>query len=123
MQFLRCASFLGVEIGVMADHGVHVCGVRGESDEYVIFQRGESDMSTSDIHFEYVDQINGGYDFVRECRLSRGRLIIELSRPIPSMPGVDGIDVSLDVDESAFQLLRGGLETIFAPCPERLVIG
>jgi hypothetical protein len=105
----------------MMDHGVHVCGVRGADEQHVLFQRGETDVSASDIHFEYADQGNGGYDFVRECRLSRGRLVIELSKPIRSMPGVEGIDVSLAVNESAFQALRGGLEAIFAPCPERLV--
>jgi hypothetical protein len=115
------ASFSGVEVGVVVEHGVHVCGIRGANDEHVLFQRGEAAASASDIHFEYVDQGNGGYDFVRECRLSRRCLIIELSKSIRMMPDVAGIDVSLDVDELAFRALRCGLEAIFAPCPERLV--
>jgi len=115
------ASFSGVEVGAVMDHGVHVCSVRGENEQHVLFQRGDTDMSASEIHFEYVDQGNGGYDFVRECRLSRRHLVIELSKPIRSMPGVEGIDVSLAVDDSAFQALQSGLEAIFAPCPERLV--
>jgi hypothetical protein len=105
----------------MLERGVHVCGIRGANDQHVLFQRGEADATASDIHFEYGDQANGGYNFVRECQLSRRRLIIELSKPIRSMPDVAGIDVSLEVDESAFQALRNGLETIFALCPERLV--
>jgi hypothetical protein len=104
------------------DHRVHVCGVRGENEHHVLFQRCSTDMSASEIHFEYVDQGSGGYDLVRECRLSRKRLVIELSKPIRSMPGVEGIDVSLAVDDSTFQALQKGLEAIFAPCPERLVV-
>ena len=105
----------------MLDHGVHICGVRGANDQHVLFQRGEADASASEIHFEYAEQVNGGYDLIRECHLSRHRLTIELSKPIQALPGVTGIDVSLEVNESAFRMLRSGLESIFSPCPERLV--
>jgi len=115
------ANFSGIEISVLLEHGVHLCGIRGPNDEYILFQRGETDTSASDIHFEYVDQVNSGYDVVRECRLSRQLLVIELSKPMHSVPDVAGIDVSLHVDESAYQSLRNGLEKIFAPCPERFV--
>jgi hypothetical protein len=115
------ASFLGVEVGVMLEHGVHLCGVRGPNEQHVLFQLGEAESSPTDIHFEFNDQGNGGYDFVRACRLSRHLLSIELAKPIRAMPSVAGIDVKLEVDDVSYQSLRSGLATIFAPCPERLV--
>ena len=105
----------------MLDHGVHLCGVRGPKEQHVLFQLGEAQTSPDDIHFEFNEQGNGGYDFVRACQLSRRMLSIELSKPIRAMPDVAGIDVSLEVDEVSYQSLRKGLAIIFAPCPERLV--
>ena len=115
------ASFWGVEVGVLLDHGVHLCGVRGPNEQHVLFQLGEAETSPDDIHFEFNEQGNGGYDFVRACRLSRQLLSIELSKPIRAMPGVAGIDVTLEIDDASYQSLRIGLATIFASCPERLV--
>ena len=115
------ARFRGVEVGVLQDHGVHLCGIRGPNEQHVLFQLGEAETSPADIHFEFNEQGNGGFDFVRACRISRQLLSIELSKPIRTMPDVDGIDVTLEVDDVAYQSLQIGLETIFAPCPERLV--
>jgi len=115
------ASFWGVEVGVVLDHGVYLCGVRGPNEQHVLFQLGETQSSPAEIHFEFNGQGNGGFDFVRACRLSRRLLSIELSKPIRNMPEVAGIDVSLEVDDVAYQSLLSGLETIFAPCPDRLV--
>jgi hypothetical protein len=115
------ASFRGVEVGVTTDNRVHVCGVRGSTDHHVLFQRGDTESTPADIHFEYRDQGNGGYDFVKECRLSRRMLSLDLSKRMRSLPDVVGIDVVLDVDDSAFIVLSKGLAVIFEPCPERLL--
>jgi hypothetical protein len=115
------ASFVGVEVGVVLDYGVHLCGVRGPDEQHVLFQLGEADTSPADIHFEFNDQGNGGYGLVGACRLSRHSLSIELSKPFRAMPSVTGIDIDLEVDDVSYQSLRAGLATIFAPCPERLV--
>jgi hypothetical protein len=115
------ASFWGVEVGVTKDHGVHLCGVRGPKDQHVLFQRGDTETAPTEIHFEYSNQANGGYDFIRECRLSRRMLSLELSKPMRSLPDLVGIDVTLEVDDSSYVVLSKGLAVIFAPCPERLV--
>ena len=115
------ASFWGIEVGVMTDHGVHLCGVRGPRDQYVSFQRGETETAPAEIHFEYCNQGHGGFDFVRECRLSRRKLSLELSKPMRFLPDIVGIDVTLEVDDSSYVVLSKGLAVIFAPCPERLV--
>lgn len=111
-------GFSGVEVAVLLEHGVHVCGVRGADEKYVLFQRGESEGAGS-IHFEYSSQLHGGYDLVRECRLSRRCLSIDLSQPFRSMPGAATIEVSLEIEDAAFDTFRKGLEAVFAPCPER----
>lgn len=115
------ASFWGVEVGVALDQGVHLCGVRGPNENHVLFQRGESDLAAADIYFEFKGQAHGGYDLVLGCHLSRKLLSLELSRPIDSMPEMQGIDVTLEVDDDSFRALAGGLVAIFLPCPERLV--
>jgi hypothetical protein len=115
------AKFRGIEVGVIFEHGVHVCGVRGPNENHVLFQRGITEADPAGIHFEYRDQGNGGYDFVRECRLTRQMLSIELSRPIHFLPEIVAIDVSLEVDDSAHRALSDGLAAIFIPCPERLL--
>jgi len=108
-------------VGVTTDDGVHLCGVRGPKDHHVLFQRGDTETSPAEIHFEYRNQGNGGFDFVRECRLSRRMLSLELSKPMRSFPEIVGIDVTLEVDDSSYVALSKGLAVIFAPCPERLV--
>ena len=115
------ASFHGVEVGVITDNGVHVCGIRSATDDHVLFQRGEAEMTPADIHFEYCDQGNSGYDLVGKCRLSRGMLSLDLSKPLRSLPDIEGIDVALDVDDSSFLTLAMGLALIFEPCPERVL--
>ena len=115
------AEFQGIEVGVIFEHGVHVCGVRGPNENHVVFQRGITETDPAKIHFEYRDQSNGGYDFVRECRLTRKMLSIELSRAIQLLPEIVAIDVWLDVDDSAHRALSDGLAAIFIPCPERLL--
>jgi hypothetical protein len=48
-------------------------------------------------------------------------LSLDLSKRMRSLPDVVGIDVVLDVDDSAFIVLSKGLAVIFEPCPERLL--
>jgi hypothetical protein len=116
------ASFWGIEVGVTTDHGVHVCGIRDPKDKHVLFQRDDAETDPAEIHFEYCDQGNGGYDFVSQCRLSRRMLSLELSKPMRAFPDVVGIDVTLELDDSAYLALSNGLAVIFAHCPERLVV-
>jgi hypothetical protein len=78
-------------------------------------------LAAADIHFEFRDQASGGYDFIRECRLSRHLLSLEFSKPMQSIPEFSGIDITLEVDDASFRALSGGLAIIFMPCPERLV--
>lgn len=114
------ATFSGVEVAVLINKGVHLCGVRGVGDEYVLFQHGETELAPADIHFEYLNRAGGGYDCVGECRLSRNKLSIDLTKKLRGFPEVEGVDVALEIDELSYRKLADGLFVMFVSCANRI---
>lgn len=77
-------TFIATEAGVDEDEYALVAGVACDSPyQYVTFQR-EAEGVDEDwgIHFGFNDQINGAYECIQKCSLSRRRLRVELTHPI-----------------------------------------
>jgi hypothetical protein len=87
----------------------------GEGTEtYLLFQRSVADGPDDwGVHLEHNDQVNSGYDLISACRVTRDRVEVDLSAPLGSLEGVEGFDVSLQVDDSTFQRFSDGLTKVF----------
>jgi hypothetical protein len=84
------------------------------SDTYLLFQRSVADGPDDwGVHLEHNGQANSGYDLISACRITRGRVAVDLSDPLGDLEGVEGFDVSLQVDDSTFQRFQDGLTKVF----------
>ena len=98
-----------------------VCGFFGRDvsgkEHYANFQRSVEAGDPSEdwgVHFEFDDQINGAYNCIRQCHLSRTALAVELARPIDRQKQVSGVSVDLSgLDEDSYEAIRDGLPRIF----------
>jgi len=53
------------KIHIGADEGVFYVGAMNNDTDYILWQSSELDLQ--EIYFEYNDQINSGYESVKEC--------------------------------------------------------
>jgi hypothetical protein len=112
---METLSFTATEAGVEEDEYALVAGVgRDDPYQYVNFQRdaepGDDDWG---IHFEFNDQINGAYECIRRCTVSRRRLQVELTRPIDWQKKISSVDIKLNVPDSEFETFMKMLRRIF----------
>ena len=63
-------------------------------------------------YVEYDDQLHSGYRLVRQCRVSRNRLELDLARSVLSLPEVTGFDIGLQLTQAAFENLVLNLRRI-----------
>ena len=116
-------AFRATEAAFEADDHALVCGVAAGPDMYLTFQRAVEGSADDDgIYLEHRDQINGQYDSIRNCRLSRTQLTINLSQQLGTLAGVEGFDVALAVDEASYKRLCAGLQRIFRDQADALVV-
>ena len=122
-------TFRATEAGFQADKYcllAFVAGLDANGDEHGLdLQCGPEDedpIEDCGIYLGFDDQINGGYNHVGHCRLSRTSLSIDLAKPLRTMKEVEGFDIALDVDESSFTQLRDGLPRIFRGYKKLLTI-
>ncbi len=101
-----------------------------EDSHYVCFQRGlenpgqkRADWEKDGLHFEFDDQIHGNYGVVRQCRLNRSMLSVDLSERLEELDNVDGFDVVLAIDDETYEQLKAGLPQIFDGTSARLLLG
>lgn len=81
----------------------------------------EPDDEERDIHFEIDDQINSGYDLVRECRLTRDEWRLSVSGEFEWYPNLQEIVIDLTaIDDDAWHALRTGLQRTFREHADRL---
>jgi hypothetical protein len=111
-------KFEATEAAFVTQDDALVCGVSGAdsagAQHCLTFQRDAEDTDDDwRIHLEYDDQINGDYDCVRSCRLSRFELQVSLSRQLGRLEGVEGFDILLRVHHTSYEALRSGLERVF----------
>jgi hypothetical protein len=121
-------AFQATEAAFEADECAIVCGFAGTdadgAEHYLTFQRspeGEAPGEDWGVHLEFDDQINGQYERIRACRLSRDRLSVDLSQQLGSLAGVEGFDLALAIDDSSFEQVRVGLPRIFREMPSVLL--
>lgn len=94
--------------------GALVCGVSDDGDMYLMFQRAPEGAEDDDgVYLEHTDQINSGYDCIRQCKLKRTLLSVDLSRQLGRLRDVEGFDVRLDIPDAAYTLLLTGLRRVF----------
>ena len=66
------------------------------------------------MHCEFDDQINGAYNCVSRCRLTRTALEVDLSRPIDWRKYYTGVSVDVSgLDGATLEAMRRGLSRIF----------
>ena len=103
-----------------ADEDALICTLASTNadgvEHYLGFQRSLEDDNRG-VHLEFDDQINGDYGRLRECRLSRGLLSVDLSEQLGELVGVEGIDVALAIDDDLFEQIREGLHLMFRATP------
>ena len=108
-------AFTANAVGVMDDEYSLIASV-GVADpvQYVTFQRSVEDGDDDcGIHFEFNDQINGKYECIKSCSLTRGHLLVELTEPIDKAKEIELVDVSLDISEEDLQIFTDMLRRIF----------
>ncbi len=83
-------------------------------ETYLMFQRSVADGPDDwGVYLEYGDQANSEYEAISACRLSRERVEVDLSGRLGNLEGVEGFDVTLQVDDSTFQSFADGLTKVF----------
>jgi len=87
-----------------------------EEGHYLNFQRdaeghreSPQDWEKDGLYIECDDQSCSGYGLIRECRLSRSMMSVDLSEEMEGLEGVEGFDVELAIDEESYGQLRAGL--------------
>jgi hypothetical protein len=113
-------AFRATEGGFQVDGYALVCGVIGidadGAEHYLKFQRPPEGTAADEdwgVYIEYDDQINGEFGRIRECRLSRDLLSVDLSRQLGTLVGVDGFDIVMAIDDVSYEQVRTGLPRIF----------
>jgi len=121
--------FNATEIGCTEEEGALVCGAsNSKSDEpyhYITIQ-GCSDPDDEDddgIHFEIDDQINGNYNLLASCAVSRSQITVDLLHDVPWHPGVRRIVVGCgSAPGEQFDAFIAGLRRLFRDRPTHLNI-
>lgn len=122
-------KFNVTEAGFEDDEYALICGFSGTDsggvEHYLNLQReAESGDPDEDwgVHIEYDDQINGQYDRVKQCRLSRDRLSVDLVGQLGTLVGVEGFDLALGLDGESYAEIRVGLTRSFRGISDVLII-
>jgi hypothetical protein len=125
-------GFRATDCGFDADEYSIICGVDGQDaagvEHALSFDRLSEKAAATDpsddwgVHTQFGDQSNGGYGCVGQCRLSRRMLVVDLSKQLGGLIGVEGFDVELAIADELYEQLRTGLTRTFRGMPEVLVI-
>jgi hypothetical protein len=107
-----------------------LCGFYGKDsegvDHYLTFQRAFEEEPASDdwgVHCEFDDQINGNYNCIGCCRLTRTALEVEFTKPIDWEKKYGEIVVNISgLSEQTFAAIRAGLPRIFRGATELLTL-
>jgi hypothetical protein len=93
--------------------GAHVTGLAtgNGSGGYLIFQRsGKTVSGDLGVYVELNDQSNSGYGLIRECRIGREEVVVDLTQ---ALTGAVTIRVKLSVDDEAFREFMEGMNNVF----------
>jgi hypothetical protein len=96
------------------------------AEHWMDFQRGYEDEDPAEdtgVYFGFDDQINGAYNCVQKCRLSRASIEVELTRPIDRRKMYTGVVVDISgLDDASFEAIRAGLPRIFRDTEQTLEV-
>ena len=67
----RSLKKMPTEIAIDSKDDVMLVGASDGCGEYILWQRPTGSLERSEIHFEWNDQVNGGYHLVQECSVGR----------------------------------------------------
>lgn len=94
-------------------NGAHVAGLAiGDGvNGYLLFQRcDETDAEDWGIYLELNDEVNSGYEIIKECKITRSTVMVELTTDFINEKS---IEVSLAVEDEAFNRFVTGIREIF----------
>lgn len=122
--------FEATEIGCVEQDCVLVCGAsNSKSDEFYhyITIQGWADPDHPDDehrpHFEIDDQINGNYDLLDSCFVSRSHLTVELSHGVSSYPDLRRVVIGIrSATDAEFESLVSGFQRVFHDRPESFIV-
>jgi hypothetical protein len=92
------------------EDGILTVAVQGSDDGYVLWQMGLTEEIASDdsIYFEYDDQINGGYDKVKECTIdSDGIHIVLANDDLVHFYFTKGFDMFAELKAGLLKIYQG----------------
>lgn len=122
--------FEATEIDCVEQDDALVCGASNSKSEepyhYITIQ-GWADPDYPDDehrpHFEIDDQINGNYDLLVSCALSRSYLTVDLSRGVSWYPNLRRVVVGISsATDAEFTSLVSGLQRVFHDRPESFAV-
>ncbi len=122
--------FEATEIGCLEQYDALVCGAsNSKSDEpyhYITIQGwAEPDYPDDEHrpHFEIDDQINGDYNLLKSCSVSRSCLTVELNHGVSWYPNLRRVVVDIhSATDAQFESLVSGLRRVFRDRPEGFTV-
>lgn len=112
-------QFKATEITCVDDGFALVCGAsNSKADEpyhYITIQGcTDPDDEEDGIHFELDDQINGNYNLLRSCHVSRSQIFVDLHHDVPWHLGLERVIVDCAaISEAEFHAFVAGLRRLF----------
>ena len=95
-------------------------------EHHMTLQRGTEDEDPDEdwgIHFCFDDQINGAYNCIHRCRLTRSLIEVVLLNPIDPKEKITTVAANIaNLDDPTFMAIRNGLPRIFRAHEEILEI-
>lgn len=85
----------------------------GTQEHYFNFQRSLEPGNTDGIYTEYNGQENGGFNMIKHCQFSHNKMTIQLSQQLGSLQGIDGFDMSLNLEDDVLDELKNFLFRVF----------
>lgn len=122
--------FEATEIGCVEQNDALVCGASNSKSDaayhYVTIQ-GWADPDDPDDehrpHFEVDDQINGGYDLLASCSITRSHFTVQLHHDVPWYPNLSRVVVGIaSATPEQFDSLVAGLRRVFRDRPTDLYV-
>lgn len=113
--------FNATDVVCVEENDVRICGAsNSKSDEpchYIMFQQWVDPDFPDDEqrpHFEIDDQINGEYDLLGACSISRDELTVQVLHGVPWYPDLQKIVVGIgNVTTAEFDSFVAGMKCIY----------
>jgi hypothetical protein len=115
--------FRATETSCYSDEDLLSCGITGTdssgNEQSLGFERSSETSAIEEpdedwgVHACFNDQAFGEYNALSRVQLSRELLVVDLSKQLGQLEGVEGFDIVLAIDDASFDELRQLLTRIF----------